>query len=71
MTMKFFYDGYRLKPKPSYQIFFRCLAIFVDGYRGFLFVYFLSFLMCHPHQAALAEFDGCIAEFDEGRAQSR
>ena len=29
MPIKFVFDGYRLKPKPSYQILFGCLAIFL------------------------------------------
>ena len=29
MPIKFVFDGYRLKPKPSYQTCFRCLAFFL------------------------------------------
>ena len=37
MPIKLFFDGYRLKPKPSNQFFLHAYHFFVDAYRGKFF----------------------------------
>ena len=49
MPIKLVFDGYRLKPKPSYQIFLKCLAIFLMATVVNYFLMLIKlFLMRHP-----------------------